>query len=51
MSADLLEATARACYEQYVVLSGDIASFDWPRLTVAEREIWRRVVETAWGKR
>lgn len=45
-----LEATARACYETFLDGTGDFTSRDWDRLTVAERETWRRVVLRAWGK-
>lgn len=48
---ELLERTAEACYETYCNVTGDQTSPDWSRLTPAEREWWRRVVETAWGAR
>lgn len=52
MSVDqVLEARAEACYEAYCSESGDLTSPDWSRLAPAEREVWRRVVETAWGRR
>lgn len=46
-----LEATAKACYDAYLDMTGAFTEPDWSRLTTAQREIWRRIVETAWGKR
>jgi hypothetical protein len=43
------ERGAEAIYESYCVESGDLTSFDWGRLTVAQREIWRRVYDVAVG--
>ena len=45
--AETEEQRAEAVYELYCVLSGDQTSPDWGRLTVAQREIWRRVVDRA----
>ena len=51
MSDDTLDRTAEACYVAYLSGTGDFTSPDWGRLTVAQRECWRNVVLTAWGKR
>lgn len=41
------EEGAAAMYESYCVHSGDQTSPDWGRLTVAQRETWRRVYDIA----
>jgi hypothetical protein len=46
-----LDATAAVCYEAHCNLTGDQTSPDWGRLTAAQREAWRRVVEIARGER
>lgn len=45
-----LDIVAARCYEAYCNMSGDQTSPPWDGLTVAQREIWRRVVEVAWGQ-
>jgi len=48
--ADVLEKTAEACYGEWLDQHGAFCDPDWARLTVAEREKWRRIVRVAWGK-
>lgn len=44
------ELRAEECYEAFCVMSGDQVGPDWGRLSIAQREMWRRIVRIAWGQ-
>jgi len=50
MNRPTVEVVAASCYEAYCNMSGDQTMPGWDSLTVAQREIWRRVVTVAWGQ-